>query len=92
MPTFVRENTMHPHDERRLEVRPAHRDYVTELHERGQIRMSGPLADQTGAIILYVADDLDAARALVEADPYAKAGVVQELSLREWTVVTPADS
>jgi uncharacterized protein YciI len=90
MPTFVREISMVPDDEQRLAVRPAHRDYVAELHERGEIRMSGPLADQTGAIILYEAPDLEAARALVEADPYAKANVVEELSLREWTVLTPA--
>jgi uncharacterized protein YciI len=91
MPTFVREFTMEPDDERRLAVRPAHREYVTQLYERGEIRMSGPLADQTGAVIIYRAPDLEAARALVAADPYALEGVVQEVSLREWTVVTPAD-
>src|SRR4051812_22370520 len=90
MPTFVREISMRPDDEQRLAVRPAHRDYVTELHERGEIRMSGPFADQTGAYILYEAADIDVARALVAADPYVAAGVVEERSLREWTVVTPA--
>jgi uncharacterized protein YciI len=42
-------------------------------------------------VIIYRAPDLEAARALVAADPYALEGVVQEVSLREWTVVTPAD-
>ena len=90
MPTFVREIEMQPGDERRLQVRPEHRNYVQELFDSGSIRMSGPLADDTGAYILYVADDMDAARALVEADPYVREGVVREVSLREWNVVIPA--
>jgi uncharacterized protein YciI len=91
MPTFVREFTMEADDERRLAVRPAHREYVDQLYDRGEVRMSGPLADQSGAVIVYRAADLDAARALVANDPYSLAGVVHEVSLREWTVVTPAD-
>jgi uncharacterized protein YciI len=91
MPTFVREISMEPTDERRLAVRPEHRDYVQALFDRGQVRMSGPLADQTGAVIVYVAEDLDAAQALVDADPYVREGVVREVSLREWTVVIPED-
>lgn len=90
MPTFARTFRMTPDDPARLEVRPAHRDYVAELHARGDIRMSGPFADQRGALIVYEAADLDAARALVAADPYTDAGVVEELELREWTVLTPA--
>lgn len=91
MPTFVREIAMEPGDERRLAVRPQHRAYVEDLFRRGAIRMSGPLADDTGAVIVYAAADLDAARVLVDADPYVLEGVVREVSLREWTVVFPAD-
>ena len=89
MPTFVREIAMEPGDEQRLAVRPEHRAYVADLFERGRIRMSGPLADDTGAVIVYEAPDLAAATALVAADPYVAAGVVREVSLREWNVVVP---
>jgi uncharacterized protein YciI len=92
MPTFVREIAMEPGDERRLAVRPEHRTYVSDLFDQGRIRMSGPLADDTGAVIVYVAPDLAEATALVEADPYVRAGVVREVSLREWNVVVPADA
>jgi uncharacterized protein YciI len=91
MPTFIREISMVPGDERRLAVRPAHREYVHDLHARGIIRMSGPLASDAGAVLVYRADDEDAARALIAEDPYAIEGVVDEVSLREWTVVVPAD-
>lgn len=90
MPTFVREIAMEPGDEPRLAVRPEHRDYVHDLFSKGHIRMSGPLADDTGAVLVYSASDLDAARALVMADPYVREGVVREVSLREWNVVVPA--
>lgn len=90
MTTFVREIAMQPGDERRLAVRPAHRDYVSALFERGQIRMSGPLADETGAFIVYEAADEDEARALIDQDPYTREGVVQEVALREWVVVISA--
>ena len=89
MSTWIREISMAPGDERRLAVRPAHRDYVRELFERGAIRMSGPLADDRGAVIVYEAPGEAEARALVAADPYTSAGVVEEVSLREWNVVFP---
>lgn len=91
MPTFVREIEMEPGDERRLAVRPEHRSYVHELHASGEIRMSGPLADDTGAVIVYAAPHIEAARRLIAADPYVREGVVREVSLREWNVVVPAD-
>lgn len=87
MPTWIREIAMDPGDERRLAVRPEHRDYVHDLFERGSIRMSGPLADESGAILVYEAADEAAARALVEADPYTRERVVREVSLREWNVI-----
>ena len=80
---------MEPEDDRRLAVRPAHREYARELFERGAIRMSGPLAGDRGAIIVYEARDEEAARALIAADPYTREGVVDEVSLREWNVVYP---
>ncbi|MEO6867688.1 MAG: YciI family protein [Gaiellales bacterium] len=86
---FIREITMQADDERRLAVRPEHRAYVGELFERGEIRMSGPLEGDAGAVIVYAAADLAAADALVQADPYVREGVVQELSLRQWNVTTP---
>ncbi len=90
MPTFVREIAMEPGDEQRLAVRPEHREYVHRLFADGHIRMSGPLADDTGAVLVYAAADLDAARELIAADPYVREGVVSEVSLREWNVVVPA--
>ena len=90
MTTWIREIAMEPGDEQRLAVRPEHREYVHELFARGEIRMSGPLAGDAGAVLVYAAPDEAAARALIEADPYVREGVVREVSLREWNVVVPS--
>ncbi|MBC7643847.1 MAG: hypothetical protein H7123_01890, partial [Thermoleophilia bacterium] len=78
MATFVRQFSMAPDDERRMAVRPTHREYVAELFARGEIRMSGPFADNTGACMVYEVASEAAARELIAADPYTIEGVVTE--------------
>lgn len=92
MAIFIREIAMNTDTQPHLAVRPVHRDYVHALHERGEIVMSGPLAGDAGAVIIYEAPTLEAARALVADDPYVQAGVVSEVSLREWVVVVPTSA
>ena len=67
--------------------RPAHREHLAALHERGSLVLSGPWADGTGACLVYRAPDEAAVRAMLEADPFRRDGVVEVLSVREWTVV-----
>ena len=75
-------------EEARLAVRPAHREYLKELFDRGSLVMSGPLADDSGALLVYEAPDADAAaEAIIAADPYTPSGGVRRVSLREWTPI-----
>lgn len=90
MSFWIREFAMHADDPERLAVRPAHREYVARLFETGSIRMSGPLVGDEGAVMIYVAPSRDAVEELVAQDPYTLAGVVHDVSLREWTVVSGA--
>jgi uncharacterized protein YciI len=73
----------------RLRTRPAHREYLRSLFESGKLVMSGPWADETGAMLVYEAESLEAARELLEADPYRAAGVLADARIREWRVVFP---
>ena len=54
-----------------------HLAYIDTILDR--LRLAGPIPDAqgnyVGSILIYEADDHDAARALVMEDPYAKAGV-----------------
>lgn len=68
-------------------VRPAHRQYLTELLGKGQLFASGPFTDAPGALIVYVADTLEQAEALLQADPFNAAGVFLRWQIRPWKVV-----
>lgn len=77
--------------ELRLETRPKHREYLRSLLEAGKLRMSGPWADDTGACLIYNAEDASEAQALLDADPYRAAGVLADARIREWTIVLQAE-
>ncbi|MGH2533938.1 MAG: YciI family protein [Thermomicrobiales bacterium] len=77
--------------ERRLEVRPQHREYLASLHAQGKLHESGPFADEAGALIIYEAGDDAEVRLLIEQDPYSKAGVIDHLEIREWRRIIPAN-
>lgn len=76
--------------ERRSAVRPTHREYLAGLTERGELQVSGPFADGEpgGALLVFVAETADAARSLVDADPFVLEGLVEEIIVREWTPVS----
>ena len=73
----------------RLQTRPAHRDYLRSLYDQGQLWMSGPWADDTGAMLIYDVEDIGTAQSLLDADPYRAAGVVADVRIKEWRVVFP---
>lgn len=68
-------------------VRPAHRVYLTSLHEAGKLVASGPFTDNYGALIVYEADTREAAEALMRSDPFHAAGIFVRWTLRPWKVV-----
>lgn len=89
---FVVDMDLTPDLDLRAEVRPRHRAYLSDLLAAGKLRESGPYADQTGALFVYIADSADEARQLVAGDPYSHAGLVAGYRVREWTkVFGPAD-
>jgi uncharacterized protein YciI len=90
MAKFVSILTYGPNTEKRLAVRPKHREYLSKLLAEGKLHESGPFADDKGALIIYEAADETEARALIAADPYTDAGVVAENQLREWKRTMPA--
>jgi uncharacterized protein YciI len=64
----------------------AHIAFLKRLIDAGQIRASGPvtgLGKRAGFIIMTVAD-ADEARSLIEQDPFAIKGLIDELTILEW--------
>ena len=75
--------------DRRLEVRPAHRDYLAELKEAGKLVAAGPFADGTGALLVYDVADESELRDILAKDPYTPAGVYELATLAEWQPLFP---
>jgi uncharacterized protein YciI len=88
MPKFVAILTFQ-NEEQRLKVRPQHREYLASLLEQGKLVLSGPFADDTGAMIMYEAETEEEVREIIAGDPYTAADAIAELQLREWKQVYP---
>ncbi|WP_433266512.1 YciI family protein [Actinosynnema sp. CS-041913] len=84
MARFVVELVFGDNQDERVAVRPAHRDYLATLVEQGKLLVSGPYADQSGAVLVYDVADEAELKAVLAADPYTPAGVVAETRVHEW--------
>jgi uncharacterized protein len=86
--------------EARLGARPDHLARLQALQEEGRLVLAGPhpaidspdpgQAGFTGSLIVAEFTDLEAARTWAEADPYASAGVYQEVQVKPFRQVFPA--
>jgi uncharacterized protein YciI len=65
---------------------PQHASYWNQLSLTGYI--GGPFADLSGGLITFVARDHDHAQRLIDADPFAREGLLESLRLKEW-IPTP---
>jgi hypothetical protein len=70
-----------------LEVRPAHREYLTGVVKAGGLVVGGPFIDDSGAIIIYEAESAQAAESLLRNDPFCTQGVFVSWTIRPWKVV-----
>lgn len=64
---------------------PSHLAYLGELHERGQLLLSGPFADRTGGMVMIQARTWEEAEAIAQNDPLVRNGV-DRYELREWVI------
>ena len=90
MAKYVLELRFDQDNERRLAVRPSHREYLRALLERGKLFMAGPWDDDSGAMIIYEAVDEAEVQAILAADPYTEAAVYSVVALREWRLILPS--
>ena len=74
-------------DPRRLEFRTAHRDYLATLHQEGSLRMAGPLADDSGAMMIFDAETREDLDRLMAPDLYFTAPGVTVSSIRQWSPI-----
>jgi uncharacterized protein YciI len=82
------------HIELRLATRAAHLAFLQ--HHADCVKLGGPFLDPAGdkpigSMLILDCADLAAARALLEQDPYALAGLFASVDLRPWRRVVGAD-
>lgn len=76
------------HDRDKIgEVRPIHRQYLASLKEKGQLAVSGPFTDDSGALIVYEAGSPEEAEKLLRADPFCTHGIFVSWKIRPWNTV-----
>jgi uncharacterized protein YciI len=68
-------------------IRPAHRQYLRGLLEKGKIAATGPFLDSYGALIVYEADSPEEAESLIKGDPFHANGIFLSWVVRPWNVV-----
>ena len=72
----------------RMDNREAHLAYIAET---GVVEMAGPVlgddGQMCGSLIVLEVDDLAAAQDWAANDPYAKAGLFSDVTLRAWKKV-----
>jgi uncharacterized protein YciI len=71
--------------EKNQEVRPQHIKYLDQLDEKGNIFARGPFTDESGGLVVYIADSYDEALSLAKSDPHIIFGS-RHLELKEWEV------
>jgi uncharacterized protein YciI len=68
----------------RLAARGAHRDSLTRLHDQGIVRLAGPYADGSGALIVFDVPDQAKLDEIMAQDPYFTTEGVHVRQIREW--------
>jgi Uncharacterized protein conserved in bacteria len=75
----------------RMDTRPAHLDHLNKLNADGILKIAGPFLDDegkpNGSLVIVEAEDMAAARALAEADPYYQAGLFQKVEVKPYNWV-----
>lgn len=83
----------------RKQARPAHLARLQALADQGRLRLAGPLpaidaedpgpAGFTGSLVVAEFEDLAAARAWADADPYLEAGAYSHVDVWPFRQVLP---
>jgi uncharacterized protein len=73
--------------EKIADVRPAHREYLGQLHADGKLHTAGPFTDDSGSLIVYEVETEQEARDLIEDDPFNEAGIFASYAIKPWKQV-----
>ncbi len=79
--------TVENYVEKRAPFRTEHLGYSEAAHARGELFMGGALGDPVDtAILIFKAESPAVAEEFARNDPYVKAGLIKNWSVRPWAV------
>ncbi|ACM28077.1 YciI-like protein [Agrobacterium sp. SHOUNA12C] len=75
----------------RMDTRPAHVEHLNKLNAEGTLKIAGPFLDAdgkpNGSLVIVNADTIEAAKAIADSDPYAKAGLFESVEVKPFNWV-----
>ena len=77
--------------DRGAELRPQHRpSHLEYIRGSGMVRLAGPMSDAAGktigSLLIVEAEDMAAAQAFSEGDPFRKLGVYQSVEINPFVI------
>jgi uncharacterized protein YciI len=66
------------------QIRPTHREWLTEQLNNGSLLASGPMVDRPAALLIFKAESIEELNVLLDQDPYEIAGVIGERTIEAW--------
>ena len=78
--------------EKRMSVRPIHREFLKDLYDTGRLYAAGPFIDDKGGVSIYDVADLAEAVATLATDPYTVNGIFAATEIREWNPIFSRNS
>ncbi|MDK8274491.1 YciI family protein [Varibaculum cambriense] len=71
------------------EIRANHRAFMRRLNSLGTVLSTGRTATlhEQGSLTIMLARDAEEAKQILADDPYAQAGIVKSMTVREWSPV-----
>jgi uncharacterized protein YciI len=75
--------------DKRMAVRPSHREFLRGLADQGLLAVSGPYAETEapGALLLFRAASKQELLAVLDKDPFRSEGLVADVAVVEWEPV-----
>lgn len=68
-------------------IRPAHREWSSQLLEQGTLLASGPMVDSPRALLIFRSASIESMNDLLNQDPMEIAGLIAERTISQWNPV-----
>ncbi len=62
----------------------AHVDYLISLHKQNKVSMGGPLADGSGGLVIFTAENQEEVEAMLSSDPAITNGSLA-VTVKKWS-------